>query len=228
VRGVIVVFAKAPVPGRVKTRLSPPLSPEGAAELYACMLDDVLEATEQAAAEAGLEPVLAVHPPRERGALAQRAPARFRVIDQRGADLSARMTRALAEAAAGGARAILLRGSDSPTLDPALLVAAARALESADLVACPDLDGGYSVIGVRRPVPGLFDHPMSHDRVLEQTLAAAARAGLRTRLLEPCFDLDTAADLVRLAERRSHPGSLACPRTLAWLDRHRAWPAAMA
>ncbi len=89
--GVLLVFAKEPRPGFVKTRMSPPLGAEVAAELYAHLLQDVLEAMASAAPTLGLEPVLVVHPPEAAAALAQRAPAPFRVIAQRGADLGSRM-----------------------------------------------------------------------------------------------------------------------------------------
>lgn len=223
-RGSLVVFAKRPAPGRVKTRLCPPLTAEQAAELYACMLDDVLEVTAAAAECLGFEAVLAVDPPDARGALARRAPRAFRVIAQRGGDLGLRMARVVAQAAAGGGLPVVLRGSDSPALSVETLVEAARALDRADLVASPDPDGGYSLVGLHRPVAGLFDHPMSHGRVLEQTRAAAEARGLRVRLLEPGFDVDTAADLARLAAWRAGPCSSGGRRTLAWLDGLPAWP----
>jgi rSAM/selenodomain-associated transferase 1 len=225
-----VVFAKEPAAGRVKTRLCPPLDPARAAELYACMLDDVLEATAAAAERLDFDAVLTVDPPAARRALARRAPRAFRVVAQRGGDLGARLDHAAAQAAAAGALPVLLRGSDSPALGTDALVEAAAALADADLVASPDPDGGYSLVGLRRPVPGLFAHPMSHGDVLEQTFAAARAAGLATRRLAPGFDLDTAADLERLAAWRDGPGRdrSACARTLAWLDRHRAWPGAAA
>jgi len=223
-RGSLVVLAKQPAPGRVKTRLCPPLALEEAAELYACMLDDVLEATAAAAERLGFEAVLAVDPPDACAAMARRAPRAFRAVAQRGGGLGARLAHAAAQAAAAGALPVVLRGSDSPALPGEALVAAARALDEVDLVACPDPDGGYSLVGLRRPAPGLFDHPMSHGGVLEQTLAAAAERGLRSRLLEPGFDVDTAADLARLLARRGGPGAAGCRRTLAWLDHHRAGP----
>ncbi len=227
--GVVVVFAKAPVAGRVKTRLCPPLSLEEAAALYACMLDDVLETTALAAASLGLAAVLAVDPPEARAVLVRRAPPIFRVVAQHGRGHAARMAHSVAEQAAGGLRPILLRGSDSPALPASRLADSVTALAAgADLALAPDLDGGYSLVGLNRPAPGLFDHPMSHGAVLAQTLAGAERAGLRVRLLEPCFDLDTADDLVRLGEQRTGAGALPCPRTLGWLDRYRAWPGAAA
>ena len=114
VTAAFVVFAKAPYPGAVKTRMTPGLRPEAAADLYRCMLEDVLEATADAARVLGAEPVLAVHPPNAVRELAGLAPAAFRIVAQRGPDLGRRMEWAVAEAAAAGARAVVLRGSDSP------------------------------------------------------------------------------------------------------------------
>ncbi len=219
---VIVVFAKAPRPGLVKTRMTPPLSPAEAAELYACLLDDVLEATAQIARALGLEVVLTVHPSEACAELARRAPTPFRVVAQTGIDLSQRMEWAVAEAAAAGLGPILLRGSDSPALGQAVVEGALGALGECDVVISPDRDGGYNLIGLRRPAPGLFDHPMSTASALADTLARARRQALRTRLLPPGFDLDTVEDLRWLAEAKAH-GCTTCPRTLAFLDERALW-----
>jgi rSAM/selenodomain-associated transferase 1 len=223
VTAAFVVFAKAPYPGAVKTRMTPGLRPEAAADLYRCMLEDVLEATADAARVLGAEPVLAVHPPGAVRELAGLAPAAFRIVAQRGPDLGRRMEWAVAEAAAAGARAVVLRGSDSPAVGASAFHEALAALDEADLALSPDPDGGYNLAALRRPVPGLFDHPMSTASVLEDTRLRARALGLRVRTLAPGFDLDTLADLALLAEaRRADPG-LACARTLAWLDRHEVW-----
>jgi rSAM/selenodomain-associated transferase 1 len=223
---VLVVFAKAPQPGRVKTRLSPPLTAEQAADLYTAMLSDVLAASAEFSRALDLDPVVAVHPWDRRGALAGIVPSSFRVIPQRGVNLAARMGRAVLEAAAGGARRILLRGSDSPTLTGAMVGEALTALSDCDVVLRPDLDGGYSLVGLRRPVPGLFDHPMSADSVLADTVANARRRGLRTQVAAPSFDIDTAADLRHLAAARVTGLAEICPRTVAFLDEHALWPSA--
>ena len=220
----IVVFAKAPVPGRVKTRMIPPFSPDQAAGLYASMLADVLETTAAFATRRGLEALLAVDPPDACGEMARRAPPSYRVVAQRGPGLSARMAWAVAEVAATGRERVLVRGSDSPALDPATLDAALDALADSDLSVCPDLDGGYSLIGLRGPAPGLFDHPMSTFRVLDDTLANARRLGLNSRVLSPRFDLDTAADLAHLAQARRDGSASGCRRTLAYLDDEALWP----
>ena len=222
-RDVLIVFAKEPRPGFVKTRMSPPLSAVQAAGLYAALLDDVLAATAAHAEAFGLAPVLAVHPPEACPALARRAPPGFRVVAQRGASLGERMAAAVEAAAAAGAQRILVRGSDSPLLGADTVAAALAALAHADLALCPDADGGYALVALRRPVPGLFDHAMSTPRVLAQTLANARLAGLRAELLPAGFDLDTAADLARLAAARDATAERLCPRTLSFLDTNALW-----
>ena len=222
-RGSLVVFAKQPRPGRVKTRMSPPLSPEQAALLYTALLEDVLHVSALAARVLELEAVLAVDPPDAAGELARLCPPGFRAVAQRGADLSERMEWAVREAAAGGASRILLRGSDSPTLDTEIVAQALEALDTHELSVCPDRDGGYSLIGLRGPVPGLFDHAMSTSRVLDDTLANAARAGLRSKTLSPRFDLDTVEDLAWLAAAVDSGQAHSCPRTLEYADAQDLW-----
>lgn len=221
--GTLVVFAKAPEAGRVKTRLVPPLSFEEARDLYDCLLADALETSARAAAQLGLELVLAVDPPLALVSLAAKAPRSFRLVAQRGADLGGRMQWAMEEAAAGGSAPVLLRGSDSPTLDAALIGDAVDALEQVDLVIRPDRDGGYNLVGLRRPAPGLFAHPMSTPSVLRDTLVRAESLGLRTHLLTTGFDLDRIEDLRWLAAARAGARTLPCPRTLAYLDERNLW-----
>jgi rSAM/selenodomain-associated transferase 1 len=173
---VVVVFAKRPAPGAVKTRMCPPLTPTQAAALYAAMLDDVLATTARAVASAGAAAWLAVDPPDAVAQLARRCPPGFLAIDQRGADLGARMEHAVAAAAAAGFARVLLRGSDNPALPPSAIAAGFAALDDADLAVGPDRDGGYGWIALRGPAPGLFDHPMSTASVLDDTLARARGA----------------------------------------------------
>jgi len=224
-RAAIVVFAKAPQAGQVKTRLVPHFTPEQAADFYAAMLADVLAATAEFAQSFDLSPVVAVEPWVQRSAVASLAPAPFRLVPQRGPDLGARMMWATREAAAGGARRILLRGSDSPTLDGETIREALSSLDREDLVLRPDCDGGFGLVGLRGPFPGLFDHPMSTGEVLDATLANAQRLGLHCRVMEPGFDIDEASDLARLRAARTEGAAALCPRTLAFLDDADLWHA---
>lgn len=231
-KGWLVVFAKAPQPGRVKTRLSPPLSSSEAAELYRCLLLDAFEESAAAAAELGLETVVAVDPPSATAELAGLSPAGFRAIAQSTGELGARMSHVVRQAAAAGAPLVLLRGSDSPCLDRGVLRDAVASLSREDLVICPDRDGGYSLVGLgpraiaSGPAGGLFDHPMSTPSVLGDTLAHADRIRLSSKQLAPGFDVDRYEDLRWLAAARGERRSISCRRTLAFLDERQLWPSA--
>ena len=195
-RGWLIVFAKAPRPGLVKTRMSPPLSLDQSAELYAAMLADVLNASAEHAVRLDLLPVLAFHPPEAVGGLIGRVPPGFRLQPQHGDDLGQRMANAFAEAAASGAERILLRGSDSPSLEGSVLEEAMDRLDAGDdVVLTPDQGGGYVLIGMRGPHPELFDVGMSTRDMLEETIRIARSLGLRSSLTPPALDLDTVADL---------------------------------
>lgn len=223
--GALLVFAKEPLPGRVKTRMCPPWTPAQAAGFYEALLDDVLAASAAACAGLGLASYLLVAPAAAVARMAARAAAGFTVLAQRGPDLAARMEGASAEVHARGHAPLLLRGSDSPTLGEEALRQALDALDSgADVALAPDQGGGYVLVGLRRPAPGLFAHPMSTTRVLDDTLACARRLGLRAELLAPGFDVDTATDLPLLARARREDPELPCPRALRYLDRHALWP----
>jgi rSAM/selenodomain-associated transferase 1 len=220
---LIAVFAKPPRPGLVKTRMSPPLSPEQAAALYRAMLDDVLATTAQLVRQRGLEAMLCCHPEDGCSDMVMRAPKQFRVVAQRGRDLASRMSWAFAEAAAGGATRMLLRGSDSPAMRVEQIEEALETLEECDVVICPDASGGYALVGLRGPAPGLFDHPMSTDSVLCDTLSNAQSLGLVARTMTGCFDLDTVGDFAHLARAREEGETEQCPRTIKYLDDNDLW-----
>jgi rSAM/selenodomain-associated transferase 1 len=229
-KDVIVLFAKRPTPGAVKTRMSPALTPREAAGFYAAMLDDALIETGRTAQRLELAAVVSVHPPQACHELADRLAAldesrvtHLRVVAQRGHDLSERMEWAVAEAAASGARKVVLRGSDCPTLDATAVQNALLALEDCDVVLSPDRDGGYGLLGLRDPAPELFRLEMSTPDVSRQTLERAAALGLTTHRLAPSFDIDTVADLEWLAEARAQGLADACPRTLEFMDQRGLW-----
>lgn len=214
-RGRLSVFAKAPRPGRVKTRLVPALSPEQAASFYDAMLADVLVASLDFASRLGLEPWLHFDPPEARDALAALAPSGYRLAPQRGAGLAERMANAFAEARMEGSPALLLRGSDSPGLDFEIVEEALVQLEGgADVVLTPDQGGGYALIGMKEPRSALFELELSTASVLEETLARARSLGLLVEQTRPTFDLDWPADLARLDSLPPARSLDLCPRTV--------------
>jgi rSAM/selenodomain-associated transferase 1 len=223
-RGWLVVFAKAPRPGLVKTRMSPPLSLEDCAELYAEMLVDVLRASARFAEDLGLEKVLAFHPPEAPAELVPRAPAGFRLQAQQGADLGERMAHACREAAAAGAERILIRGSDSPALSARVMEQAMARLDAGDdVVLTPDQGGGYALIGLRRAQPRVFALTMSTRTVLQETLTRASSLGLSATTTDPTFDLDHVRDFQPFLEWAQADGGAEfadlCPRTVQYVSR---------
>ena len=192
----VIVFAKAPRPGLAKTRLIPALGEAGAAQLAERLLDAAME---QACA-AAIGPVRlcctpdATHPAFARWA--QRPGVTLTL--QSAGDLGQRMARALAQALAEHPGALLM-GSDIPVLDAACLRQARDALAHHDAVFTPALDGGYVLVGLRRPCAALFENiPWSTPQVMAQTRKRLARLGLRHAELPPLGDVDEPADLTRL------------------------------
>jgi len=193
-RRVLALFAKAPVPGAVKTRLAPELGPARAAAFYEAMLLDVLD---QHAAAADCELWLWFTPDESADWFAKHAPPSYRRMAQRGDTLAERM-RALFQFHARDGAQVVLRGTDSPTLPVSRIAHAFAALELAPLVLCPDRDGGYNLIGQSTPHDALFELELSHASVLAATLTRARELGLRADLLPAHHDVDTWADLARL------------------------------
>jgi uncharacterized protein len=194
----VVVMAKAPVAGYAKTRLAPTMGASGAAALAERMLDRTVEAALQA--RLGMVELCcapdASHPSFARHA----AHGRLVLSVQSDGDLGRRMACALAPHLSGGGRALLV-GTDAPALDAAMLVRAASALDDADAVFVPTLDGGYALVGLREPQPTLFDGMRwSVASVMQQTRARARRAGLSVVELAPVADIDEPADLAHLPQ----------------------------
>ncbi|QIB67242.1 TIGR04282 family arsenosugar biosynthesis glycosyltransferase [Kineobactrum salinum] len=186
-------FARAPRVGAVKTRLQPPLTASAACALH-CELVRWTSATLGAAGFGEVELWVTGSPD---DALFQDCLdlGMAAIRQQQGRDLGARMLFALDHGLARYPQ-VLLVGSDCPGLDADYLHRAATALQHSELVLGPARDGGYVLLGARRPVAPLFtDMPWGTDRVLAQTLQWARSMGLVTTLLEPLTDIDRPADL---------------------------------
>ncbi|MBI4227398.1 MAG: TIGR04283 family arsenosugar biosynthesis glycosyltransferase [Candidatus Omnitrophica bacterium] len=212
----LVVMAKAPLPGRVKTRLTPPLSPDEAAQLARAFLDDTLRRVEQLPRT---HLVIAVDSPDAVPFLRTMAPT-AEVVPQAAGDLGARMSAVVRDRLARGASAVLLIGSDHPTLPKPILARAARYIEegSDQVVLGPANDGGYYLIGLTRPHPELFfDIPWSTPQVFAATVARAEAAGLPVRRLPAWYDVDTPDDLARLRRDLPDHASL-ISATRRWFD----------
>ncbi|GGV38816.1 glycosyl transferase [Actinomadura cremea] len=194
----LLVIAKEPVPGRVKTRLTPAYTPAEAAELAAAALADTLAAVTAA-------------PARRRtlvldGAPGPWLPAGIAVLPQRGDGLDERLAHAFADADAG--RPLVLIGMDTPQVTPGLLAEAARALEGRDAVFGPAADGGFWLLGLRRPDASLLRGvPMSRPGTGAAQLSRLRGAGLRVALLPELTDVDTPPDALAVAAAAPHAPS---------------------
>lgn len=201
---LLIIFAKEPVPGQVKTRLCPPLAPEAAARLYHSFLEDTL-------AEMGrlsqMDLTLAYGEPEAEPFFRELAPPHVRLFPQEGADLGERLTRAFARGFGEGYGAILVLGSDVPDLPGSVVWEAKKALEAekAEVVLGPCPDGGYYLVGLKAPHPGLFQGlGWSTGVVLEDTLSRARRLSLPVHLLPRWADIDTYPDLLTFL-KQPHP-----------------------
>jgi rSAM/selenodomain-associated transferase 1 len=204
----VTVFARPPLPGRVKSRLSPALPAALAARLYGALLADALAAAAACGADAR-----AIAWSDAEGAMAP--PPGFSAYTQAPGDLGARLAHAFQRALATPASRAVIVGSDCPTLRSAQLDAAFAALARHDVVVGPASDGGYWLLGLAQPAPGLLrDVPWSTDAVCATTLERAAALGLRVARLETLADLDTPADLAALVGECARGCENACgPRT---------------
>lgn len=218
---LLVVMAKAPRPGRVKTRLSDRYPAGAIVELYRCLLADTLAL--------GLSiprtNVAVMAPPEDLEEIAALLPDGVDAIGQQGSGLAAALTSVFATLTHEGARRVVALDSDSPHLPVRVVENAFAALLTHDIVAGPTEDGGYYLVGATAPQDGLFDPaPMGTATALQSLLANARARGLTYRLTEEWFDVDVADDLTRLADLlRRDPA--ASPRTAALLEAWRARPA---
>jgi rSAM/selenodomain-associated transferase 1 len=200
----LVVFAKAPIPGQVKTRLCPPLTPDEAATLHGSFVLDMLERTKTATVQfkLPLDRYLACAPASTHvffKIMEERQGVKL--IDQVGDDLGERMAQAFETLFARGYKHAMIVGTDVPSLPLEQYKQAMDLLGSHDLVLGPALDGGYYLIGLNRSIPALFAGiPWSTDQVLNMTQEKASALGLKVALLAPWRDVDTIDDLQALVE----------------------------
>lgn len=188
---VLGLFAKRPEPGQVKTRLASSTSPAWAAEVAAAFLHDTLGSL----ARVDSRRVLAFAPSTGRDFFAGIVGERFALTPQCEGDLGRRMRTFFTDQFEAGADAVVLLGTDSPTLPVAHVQQAFDALEKADVVLGPATDGGYYLVGAAKRVPPIFDGiAWSGPRVLAQTIDRLAAAGLTLALLPPWYDVDTLDD----------------------------------
>ena len=219
----IGVMARAPVPGKCKTRLTPPLSAHESAALYRAMLQDTFAVL----ARVGATRLVAMVAPENDGpaALRELAPAPWEQVVQQGDGLGARLAHAFTALGEGG-DAVALVDSDSPTVPVDPISPALAALEGSErALVGPCDDGGYYLIGLgavnRRTLGILDDIPWSTPQVMPVTLQRCASLGLPVAELPTWYDVDDEAALKRLREELAAEPARA-PRTTAWIQQRYA------
>jgi uncharacterized protein len=209
----LVIMAKAPRLGSVKTRLAGSLSLQAVTELYRCLLNDTLALAQ------GLDHVeIAIMCPASDVEDLSHAVAKVvPIVPQTGQGLAAGLTSVFADFATPGHRVIAFN-SDTPHLPASVLEGAFDVLKACDLVVGPTHDGGYYLVGARAPHPGLFSSDgMGTASALEALLTRAHALGLSVHVTDPFYDIDVAGDLSQLAdELQRAPGK--APRTANWLS----------
>lgn len=213
----LVIMAKAPKPGVVKTRLAQCLPPPAVTALYRCLLDD----TVALAQSLNKVEVAIMCPAPDVDDLAGLVGDAVRVVAQTGDGLAAGLASVFAHFAISGEQRIIAFNSDSPHLPASVLETAFDDLATCDVVVGPTHDGGYYLVGAKTSYPGLFNgNGMGTSSALETLLERVRALGLSVGLADPFYDIDVASDLIRLDEelRLSPPRA---PRTAAWLAQWR-------
>ncbi len=235
----LAVMTKAPRAGQVKTRLTPPLTPEEAAALNICFLRDTTDAISAAALNGGALGIAVYTPVGDESAYSGILPAEFQLVPQRGETFGERLVSAMEDLFRLGFASVCLIDSDSPTVPQHAFAEAATTLaQSGDAVVLgPSEDGGYYLIGLKKLHRALFkDIAWSTDRVLEQTIERARSMNLPVHLLPTWYDIDDRETLQRLCQEffvsnRIGAVGYPAPATRGYLEellsregRDRIWP----
>jgi hypothetical protein len=215
---VLVIMAKAPRRGAVKTRLTTTFSPDAATDFYRCLLSDTL-ALAQSLRDVD---VAIMCPASDTTELTQLAGESTTVVAQQGEGLVAGLTSVFAHFINGNRRRVIAFNSDSPHLPPHVLENAFAMLSEHDVVVGPTHDGGYFLVGAKTFHPTLFTGDgMGTNSALERLLSSVRALGLSVAFADSFYDIDVADDLARLsAELRAAPGK--APRTADWMRRWEA------
>jgi hypothetical protein len=201
----LLLFARLPVAGKVKTRLVPRFSPEEALQLHSALLADSLDLLNRTAAAASAAPFLYLS---EEGALdaeiSSRMGAAARAV-QHGSDLGERLARAFQERLAAGSRQVVILGSDTPHLPGERIVRAFQALEQDEVVVGPARDGGYYLIGAARLHPELFRRiPWGTGEVYRETVRRARKEKISLASLPDWDDIDLPESVTALWKEILH------------------------
>ena len=201
---LLVVVAKAPVPGEVKTRLYPKLTIDEATDLYRCFLQDRIK---EIGRLTEIDLAISYTPEESKEYFSRFITNGFHLFPQRGKNLGERLSNIFKDKLADKYDAVSIIDSDTPDLPRSIVQQSFQLLMSngVDAVFGPCDDGGYYLVAMRRPQPDLFQHiPWSTEAVLAATLERANAIGLKAELLPRWNDLDTFEDLIEFYNRHRH------------------------
>jgi len=200
-KNCLIVFAKEPLKGRVKTRLGEHYTEEECVDLYKSFLHFTIELTHKITCD---KKILAYDSEGEPDFLRQIA-AGFEFYEQKGAKLGEKMYNAIEYAYRSGASNVIIIGSDSPTLPSDFVDKAFAALDLYDVVIGPCRDGGYYLIGMKEPCPGIFEGiKWSTETVLRDTLLNVKRLDKKYMILEEWYDIDKPEDVAFFEKESGH------------------------
>lgn len=210
----LVIMAKAPRAGSVKTRLANTIPLPEVTALYQCLLNDTITLAQAL----DRVDVAVMCPTSDVEDLSRALPQAVPIVPQTGQGLAAGLTCVFAHFTNPGYRRVIAFNSDSPHLPASILESAFDVLETRDLVVGPTHDGGYYLVGAKASYPDLFSNDgMGTSNALEALLSRACALGLSVHLTDPFYDIDVASDLSQLSdELRRMPGK--APRTAKWLS----------
>ena len=210
----LVIMAKAPKPGMVKTRLIESLPPAAVTALYRCLLEDTLSLSKSLTNVQ----VAVMCPESDQEELVNLLGVATQVVTQSGEGLAAGLTTVFRHFTATGPNHVIAFNSDSPHLPSAVLDRAFEILATHDVVVGPTDDGGYYLVGAKASHPSLFQNDaMGTKSALDRLLTRAKMLELSIGFTEPFYDIDVPYDLV-LLDRELHLAPGKAPRTAAWFD----------
>src|ERR1700731_4368301 len=210
----LVIMAKAPRPGLVKTRLTESLPSAAVTALYRCLLEDTVALAKSLASVE----VAVMCPESDQDELAHLLGNTVQVVAQKGEGLAAGLTSVFRHFTAAGRQHVIAFNSDSPHLAPSVLKSAFEILATRDVVVGPTHDGGYYLVGAKAAHPALFESDgMGTGSALDRLLTRTKALELSTGFTEPFYDIDVANDLILLArELRLSPAK--APKTAGWFS----------
>lgn len=208
----LVIMAKAPKLGMVKTRLRKGLPSPAVTDLYRCLLEDTITLAKSLTSVE----VAVMCRDSDKEELTNLLGNTFEIVTQQGEGLAAGLTSVFRRFTAAGRQHVIAFNSDSPHLAPSVLESAFETLAAYDVVVGPTHDGGYYLVGAKQSHPTLFENDeLGTNSALERLLTRTKELDLSTAFTDPFYDIDVADDLIQLAEELELLPARA-PRTAVW------------